>query len=60
MTSFLLITFGVVCAGLLGWGMREKGRIYEFPFLAGATFTGFVLPQLIGLRNDPVLPEYAL
>ena len=59
MTSFLLITFGVVCAGLLAWGMREKGRIYEFPFLAGATFTGFVLPQLIGLRNDPVLPDYA-
>ncbi len=60
MTSFLLITFAVVCAGLLAWGMREKGRIYEFPFLAGATFTGFVLPQLLGLRNDPVLPEYAL
>ncbi len=60
MTSFLLIIFAAVCAGLLAWGMREKGRIYEFPFLAGATFTGFVLPQLIGLRSDTVLPEYAL
>jgi hypothetical protein len=60
MSWFLLIAFAVVCAGLLAWGMREKGRIYEFPFLAGATFAAFVLPQLIGLRNDIVLPEYAL
>ena len=51
MTSFLLIIFAAVCAGLLAWGMREKGRIYEFPFLAGATFTGFVLPQLIGTKK---------
>jgi hypothetical protein len=60
MTWCLLIIFAVVCAGLLAWGMREKGRIYEFPFLAGATFTAFVLPQLIGLRNDTALPDYAL
>src|SRR5260370_28885195 len=60
MTWCLLIIFAVVCAGLLAWGMREKGRVYEFPFLAGATFTAFVLPQLIGLRNDTALPDYAL
>jgi hypothetical protein len=60
MTWCLLIIFAVICLGLLAWGMREQGRIYQFPFLAGATFTAFVLPQLIGLRNDPVLPDYAL
>jgi hypothetical protein len=60
MTNILLLIFAVVCAGLLIWGMREKGRIYEFPFLAGATWTGFVLLQLIGLRHNEDLPENAL
>src|SRR5271155_3192577 len=60
MTNTLLLIFAVVCAGLLVWGMREKGRIYEFPFLAGATWTGFVLLQLIGLRHNEDLPENAL
>lgn len=60
MTGILLIALTAICLGLLIWGMQEKGRIYEFPFLAGATFTGFVLPQLIGLRNNQDLPEGAL
>src|SRR5271156_3874685 len=60
MTNILLLIFALVCAGLLLWGLQEKGRIYEFPFLAGATWTGFVLLQLIGLRNNEDLPENAL
>jgi hypothetical protein len=60
MTEILLITFALVCFGLLGWGMRQKGRCYEFPFLAGGTFTSFVLPQLIGLRHNANLPPGGL
>ena len=47
--------------GLLIWGLRYRGRIYEFPFLAGVVFAGFVLPQLIGLvLNAAMLPPNAL
>jgi hypothetical protein len=56
----LLIVFAVVCAFLLLQGMLRRGGIYEYPFLAGAVFTGFVLPQLIGLSNDRFLPPGGL
>lgn len=60
MTESLIIIFAGICLGLIAWGMRGPGRFYEFPFLAGGTFTGFVLPQLIGLRNNENLPDGAL
>ena len=40
--------------------MRRRGAIYEYPFLAGATFVGFMLPQLVGLARHPFLPTGAL
>lgn len=49
MTMFLLILFAGVCLALIGWGMLEPGRVCQFPFLAGATFAGFVLPQAAGV-----------
>lgn len=49
MTIFLLILLGALCAFLLGWGLWKPGRMCAFPFLAGATFAGFVLPQAIGI-----------
>lgn len=49
MTMFLLSVFAGVCLGLIGWGMLKPGRVCEFPFLMGATFAGFVLPQAVGL-----------
>ncbi|MBP2300861.1 hypothetical protein [Azospirillum picis] len=39
--------------------LGRKGRIYEYPFFAGAMFFSFVLPQLPGLAGDPYLPEGA-
>jgi hypothetical protein len=33
--------------------------VYEYPFLAGTTFLGFVLPQLPAFADDPFLPEGA-
>jgi hypothetical protein len=56
----LLLTLAIVCGLLLLHGMLRRGAVYQYPFLAGATFTGFVLPQLIGLSHDPFLPPGAL
>jgi hypothetical protein len=56
---FLLI-LGTACAGLLAWGLTRPGGICEFPFLAGAVFGGWVLPQAVGLLNDTTLPAGAL
>ncbi len=59
-TSYLLIaTFVIACLILLGWGLLNRGRIYEFPFLAAAVFLGWVLPQLFGLAQDRYLPPGA-
>jgi len=56
----LLLVFALVCCFLLFVGMLRRGAIYEFPFLAGAVFAGFALPQFIGLSADPFLPPGAL
>jgi hypothetical protein len=41
---------------MLVWGLSRPGRVYEFPFLAAATFGGFAVPQLFGLIGDSTLP----
>jgi hypothetical protein len=41
-------------------GLLHRGSIYQYPFLAGAVFLGFVLPQLVGLARNPFLPTGAL
>lgn len=53
MTEILLILLVVTCGGLLAWGFQKPRRMLEYPFLAGAVFSGWVLPQLIGLSSDP-------
>ena len=53
MNFALLLIMITGCAALLWWGCLGKGRIYEFPFLAGATFFGFILPQAVGLLREP-------
>ena len=48
------------------WGFIDSRRIYRFPVFAAAVFTGFAIPQLIGLSNEAgigwrqYLPEGAL
>ena len=59
MDGLLIAALAVVCLALIVQGMRTPGKIYEFPFLAGATFLGFVLPQMPALANDPFLPPDA-
>jgi len=56
----LLLVFALICCLLLLQGMIARGAIYEFPFLAGAVFAGFALPQFVGLASDPFLPPGAL
>jgi hypothetical protein len=59
MSHLLIALFVIVCLLLLSWGLKERGRIYEFPFLAAGIFLGWVLPQLFGLANDPFIPAGA-
>lgn len=59
MNWILLLILLAVCIGLLGTGLRRRGGVYEYPFLAGATFLGFVLPQMPALADDPYLPAGA-
>ena len=49
MNWILIAALAVVCLVLIVQGMRAPGKIYEFPFLAGATFLGFLLPQMPAL-----------
>lgn len=56
--ALILVLFGV-CAGLILSGLRTRGGVYQFPFLAGTTFLGFVLPQMPALAEDAHLPDGA-
>ncbi len=56
MKILLLIFFTLTCAGLLFGGIRDRWRIYEFPFLAGAAFTCIALTQFYGLVASTNLP----
>jgi hypothetical protein len=60
MIAPLLSTFAALCALLIFQGLLRRDRIYQFPFLAGAVFAAFILPQFIGLSHDRFLPAGAL
>lgn len=45
---------------LLLRGLARPGQIYQFPFLAGAVFLGWVAPQAVGLLADERLPAGGL
>lgn len=45
---------------LIMWGYTKKGRIYEYPFLIGIAFAGFVLPQALGIVNNQVFDRSAV
>lgn len=58
--AFLLWVLTLECLAILGWGMLRRERMIQFPFLAGAVFFGWVLPQLIGLTSNRLLPTGGL
>jgi hypothetical protein len=55
----ILLILLAVSVTLIGLGLYRRGGIYQYPFLAGTTFLGFVLPQLPALANDTHLPSGA-
>jgi hypothetical protein len=59
MNWLLIFILLALCLWLILKGLSRPGGIYEYPFLAGATFLGFALPQMPALANDPFLPPDA-
>ena len=53
MTELLILIFFVVCILIMWSEFRRPGGIYQYPFLAMATFIGFVGIQIFGLNNNP-------
>jgi hypothetical protein len=60
MITLFLLLFTTVCVFLLLQGMLKRGAVYGYPFLAGAVFVGWVLPQLVGLSHEQYLPPGAV
>jgi hypothetical protein len=60
MDHLLFSAFLVICLTFLAHGLSHRSGIYEYPFLAGATFLGFVGPQLPGILNDRFFPDGAV
>ncbi|MFJ7356873.1 hypothetical protein ACIQWS_22130 [Phyllobacterium sp. NPDC097923] len=44
---------------LIGWGLLQRERLYQFPFLVGVITFSFILPQIPALAADPFLPQGA-
>lgn len=53
MAQTLLAVLVLACLALLIWGFQKPQRIMQYPFLAAVAFSGWVLPQLVGLSTDP-------
>lgn len=56
MLLFLLYILTLELMMMLVWGLMQRGRIIQFPFLAAASFTAYLLPQCIGMVQDTSLP----
>jgi oligosaccharide repeat unit polymerase len=53
MLLLLLVVLGVACVFLVAWGFTGPNRCLRFASLFGGSMAGFVVPQVIGLYNDP-------
>lgn len=53
MALFLLILLIGTSGAMVVWGLWEKDRIYQFPTLAGVAWLGYIVPQAIGILNNP-------
>ncbi|MGJ3247558.1 MAG: hypothetical protein ACFE0I_15975 [Elainellaceae cyanobacterium] len=61
MTLILLLGLIGSCLTLLLWGFKDKKNLLQYPFLAAAVFSGWVIPQFIGLSiNSLSLPPGAI
>jgi hypothetical protein len=59
MNWLLLAVLLIVTIVLIAAGLSRPGKVYEYPFLAGTTFLGFVVPQLPAYADDRFLPPGA-
>ncbi|MBK1633340.1 hypothetical protein CKO31_21815 [Thiohalocapsa halophila] len=48
------------CLLILWWGLQQRSRMIQYPFLVAAVFLGWMVPQLLGLTQNPYLPPGAL
>jgi hypothetical protein len=56
----LIVLLFLISVWLIGLGLVSRGGIYEVPFLVGAMFVGFILPQLPALANNPLQTPFAV
>jgi uncharacterized membrane protein YsdA (DUF1294 family) len=56
----LIWTLVFASAGVVIASLRRPEGAYHYPFLAGATFLGFIAPQLPAFADDPFFPPGAV
>lgn len=57
MKEIVVVLFTFASFGLVIWGLLRRTGMYEYPFLVGTVFAGWLLPQAIGLYSNQFLPE---
>jgi hypothetical protein len=61
MAVLLLFLLILTSLSMILWGLWEQDRIYQFPTLAGVAWLGYIVPQAIGVLNNPrSVPSRAL
>jgi hypothetical protein len=60
MTTFLIWLLMFELLAMVAWGLVQRQRALEYPFLVAVGFTGYLLPQFIGLSQMPDLPDQSL
>ncbi|ODT09755.1 MAG: hypothetical protein ABS35_42615 [Kaistia sp. SCN 65-12] len=60
MALALIWILALVSVGVVLFSLRRPEGAYHYPFLAGATFLGFIVPQLPAFAEDPFFPAGAV
>lgn len=60
MSNFLLLLVLGMCVSIIIWGLMRPERAIQFPFLGVVGFSAYVLPQLYGSSQLPMVPASAL
>jgi len=60
MSWALLFVLAILTLSMIVYGLAERGRFLQYPFLAAIIFLTFVLPQVPGLANSRFVPQDAL
>jgi hypothetical protein len=60
MTFFLICLLILQLLAMLAWGLMQRARALQYPFLVAVGFAGYLLPQFIGLSQMSHLPDGSL